>query len=144
MSDPKPATDTPPRPSPGLGMQWQMGIYQGALPGKGVSVPVPLELLEKRAAELLAPPSWDYLAGGAGSERTMKANLDALSRYQIVPRMLRDVSRCDLSLELLGRRLPAPLLLGPVGVQEIIHPDGDVASSRAAAARGVPVVRTPL
>jgi isopentenyl diphosphate isomerase/L-lactate dehydrogenase-like FMN-dependent dehydrogenase len=125
-------------------MQRQMEIYQGALTGKRQSIPVPIELLEKKAAEVLAPPAWDYLAGGAGGERTMKANLNAFSRWQIVPRMLRDISRRDLSVDLLGTRLPAPVLLGPVGVQEIIHPDGDLASAKAAASLRLPFVLSTL
>src|SRR5258708_38064046 len=54
--------------------------------------------------------------------------------------MLRDVSKRDLSVELLGARWPAPILLGPVGVQEIIHAGADVASARAAASLGLPFV----
>ena len=142
MSDNKSAPEQQSQRS--LAMQRQMEIYQGALTGKRLSVPVPIELLEKMAAEVLAPPAWDYLAGGAGGERTMKANLDAFSRWQIVPRMLRDISRRDLSVDLLGTRLPVPLLLGPVGVQEIIHPEGDLASAGAAASLGVPFVLSTL
>lgn len=144
MSEPTRAGEKDPALPPRGGIERQMEIYQGILTGKRLSVPVPLELLEKKAAEALAPPAWDYVAGGAGGERTMKANLDAFLRWQIVPRLLRDVSRRDLSVELLGSRLPVPVLLGPVGVQEIIHPDGDLASARAAAALGMPFVLSTL
>src|SRR5258708_6482752 len=58
--------------------------------------------------------------------------------------MLRDVSKRDLSVELLGARWPAPILLGPVGVQEIIHAGADVASARAAASLGLPFVLSPV
>ena len=58
--------------------------------------------------------------------------------------MLRDVSNRDLSVEVLGARLPAPILLGPVGVQEIIHSDADVASARAAASLGLPFVLSTM
>jgi L-lactate dehydrogenase (cytochrome) len=70
----------------------------------------------------------------------MRANLDAFTRWQIVPRMLRDVSARDLSVTALGNELPAPVLLAPVGVQSIVHRDGELASARAAAAQGVPFI----
>jgi lactate 2-monooxygenase len=134
-------------PKPGtasLGMQRQFEIYQLGLAGKNLSVPVALAQLEKKAAEVLPAPAYDYVAGGASGERTMRANLAAFERWSIVPRMLRDVSERDLSVELLGHMLPAPVLLGPVGVQGIIHRDADLASGRAAAALGVPFVLSTL
>jgi lactate 2-monooxygenase len=123
-----------------LGMQRQFEIYQLGLAGKKLSVPIPLAQLEKKAAEILSPQAYDYVAGGASGERTMRANLAAFDRWRIVPRMLRDVSERDLSIELLGRTLPAPVLLGPVGVQGILHADADLASARAAASLGIPFV----
>ena len=123
-----------------LGMQRQFEIYQLGLVGKKLSVPIPLAELEKKAAEVLTPQAYDYVAGGASGERTMRANLAAFDHWRIVPRMLRDVSERDLSVELLGHTLPAPVLLGPVGVQGILHADGDLASARAAASLGVPFV----
>ena len=124
----------------GPGMHRQSDIYQLGLTGKKLSVPIPIALLEAKAREVLPPEAYDYVAGSAGGERTVQANLEAFSRWQIVPRMLRDVSQRDLSVEVLGRLLPAPVLLGPVGVQGIIHPDAEVASGRAAAALGLPFV----
>lgn len=122
------------------GMQRQFEIYQLGLAGKKVSIPIPLAELEKKAAEVLTQQAYDYVAGSASGERTARANLAAFDRWRIVPRMLRDVSERDLSIELFGHRLAAPLLLGPVGVQSIIHPDGELAVARAAAALGVPFV----
>ena len=127
-----------------LGMQRQLEIYQLGLAGKKLSVPIPLAQLEKKAAEVLPAPAYDYVAGGASGERTMRANLAAFERWRIVPRMLRDVSQRDLSVELLGHTPPAPVLLGPVGVQGIIHPDADLASGRAAASLGIPFVLSTL
>ena len=127
-----------------LGMQRQFEIYQLGLAAKKLSVPIPLAQLEKKAAEVLPPPAYDYAAGGASGERTMRANLAAFDRWRIVPRMLRDVSQRDLSVEMLGRTLPAPVLLGPVGVQGIIHSESDLASARAAASLGVPFVLSTL
>jgi isopentenyl diphosphate isomerase/L-lactate dehydrogenase-like FMN-dependent dehydrogenase len=125
-------------------MQRQFEIYQLGLAGKKLSVPVSLAQLEKKAAEMLPAPAYDYVAGGASGERTMRANLAAFERWRIVPRMLRDVSERDLSIEMLGHTLPAPVLLGPVGVQGIIHPDADLASGRAAATLGIPFVLSTL
>ncbi len=127
-----------------LGMQRQFEIYQLGLAGKKISIPIPLAQLEKKAAEVLAPPAYGYVAGGASGERTMRANLAAFDRWRIVPRMLRNVSERDLSVELFGRTLPAPVLLAPVGVQGILHPESDLASARAAASLGVPFILSTL
>jgi lactate 2-monooxygenase len=84
-------------------------------------------------------PFW-YVAGGAGSGATVRANREAFDRWRLVPRMLRDVTNRSLATTVLGTDLPAPVLLGPVGVQSIIHPDGELATARAAAELGVPMV----
>jgi lactate 2-monooxygenase len=126
------------------GAERELQIYALGLSGGKPSVPVPLHLLEQKAREILAPRAYDYVAGAAGGEDTMRANREAFYRWRIVPRMLRDVSNRDLSVEVLGARLPAPILLGPVGVQEIIHSDADVASARAAASLGLPFVLSTM
>ena len=84
--------------------------------------------------------AWAYVAGGAGGEGTMRSNADALDRWRIVTRVLRDVSRRDLTVDLFGRTLPAPVLLGPVGVLALAHRDADLAVARAAATLGLPMV----
>jgi len=122
------------------GMQRQMEIYQLGLAGRRISVPTGISELERKAAEVLTPEAYDYVAGGASGERTMQANLMAFDHWRIVPRMLRDVSERDTKVELLGRNLPAPVLLGPVGVLNIVHPEAEVAVVRAAAALGLPFV----
>jgi lactate 2-monooxygenase len=132
-SVPKPSAASP-------GMQRQFEIYQLGLAGKGLSCPIPLSQLEKKAAEVLSAEAYDYVAGSASGERTARANLAAFDRWSIVPRMLRDVSQRDLSVELLGQTLPTPVLLGPVGVQNIIYAEGEVAVARAAASLGLPFV----
>ncbi len=115
-------------------------IYAGSLAGEKPELPIAVDALQQRAREALSVEAYGYVAGGAGAERTMQANLDALERRRIVPRMLRDVSRRSLACSLLGTSMPAPLLLAPVGVQSIVHPDGELASARAAAALGVPYI----
>jgi isopentenyl diphosphate isomerase/L-lactate dehydrogenase-like FMN-dependent dehydrogenase len=114
----------------------QMEIYQGARP----AVPVGLAALEQKARETLDPAAWDYVMGSAGAERTAAANLAAFDRWPIVPRMQRDVGSRDLAIDLFGTHIAAPVLLGPVGVQSILHPEGELPAARAAASIGVPFV----
>jgi isopentenyl diphosphate isomerase/L-lactate dehydrogenase-like FMN-dependent dehydrogenase len=122
------------------GLDRELEIYQRGLNGERPAVPVSLNQLEQKAKQLLTPEAYDYVAGAAGGEATARANLEAFYRWRIVPRMLRNVSQRDLSTELLGLQLPAPVLLGPVGVQGILHVDAELASARAAASLGLPFV----
>ena len=115
-------------------------IYARGLGGEQPSIPVSIAELERRAAEAMDPKAAGYVFAGAGSEATMEANRAAFARRRIVPRMLRDVAERDLSTTVLGTAMPAPLLLAPIGVQAIVHPDGELASARAAAALGLPLV----
>ena len=87
---------------------------------------------EAAARERLDPAAFGYIAGGAGSERTMRANLDAFERRPLRPRMLAGNDTRDVSVEVLGTRSPAPFLLAPIGVLSIAHPDGELAVARAA------------
>ncbi|HEX2433343.1 MAG TPA: alpha-hydroxy-acid oxidizing protein [Gaiellaceae bacterium] len=102
--------------------------------------PISPEEWEARAAESLEPGPFDYIAGGAGSESTMRANLEAFERRRLRPRMLTGNSERDISVEILGTKSPAPFLLAPIGVLSIAHPEGELAVARAAAATGVPIV----
>src|SRR5579864_8979923 len=104
MPDPSHSVPKPSTPSPG--MQRQFEIYQLGLAGKKLSIPIPLSQLEKKAAEVLTQQAYDYVAGSASGERTARANLAAFERWRIVPRILRDVSQRDLTVELLGQMLP--------------------------------------
>jgi L-lactate dehydrogenase (cytochrome) len=119
---------------------FQYGIYAGGLIDQRPELPISASALQERAHEKLSAEAYGYVAGGAGSERTMQANIDAFERWRIVPRMLRNVSQRDLATSVLDTAMPAPLLLAPVGVQSIVHPDGELASARAAAALGLPYV----
>lgn len=115
-------------------------IYAYGLSGQTPSVPVAVADLERHAQEAMDERAANYVFAGAGSEDTMRANHEAFARRRIVPRMLRDVAERDLSTTVLGTAMPAPLLLAPIGVQAIVHPDGELASARAAAALGVPMI----
>jgi len=124
----------------GAGRLRQIDIYVGGIRGRRQRIPVDGQALEDAARRYLRPEAFAYLAGGAGGEATMRANRAAFERWRIVPRMLRDVSRRDTSIELFGRRLPAPFLLAPIGVLELAHRLADLAVARAAAAEGVPMI----
>src|SRR3954469_3253408 len=87
----------------------QMQIYSAMLTGEKSAIPLPVAELEAAAGKILKPEAFDYVAGGAGGERTMRANLEAFDHWRIVPRMLRDVSQRDLSVEILEQKLPAPV-----------------------------------
>lgn len=113
----------------------QLEIYQ-----RGSAVPVSPEELERQAREALSGEAFGYLSGGAGGEDTMRANLDGFRRWRIEPRVLRDLSSRDWHTTLLNTPLPAPVLLAPLGVQGILHPDAELATARAAASLGVPII----
>ncbi|MDN3016339.1 lactate 2-monooxygenase [Paenibacillus sp. BSR1-1] len=103
-------------------------------------IPVSYEELEAKAKALLDAKPYYYVAASAGAEITAKQNNKAFEKWQIVPRMLCDTSKRDLSIELFGKKLAYPLLLAPVGVQSIVHPEGELASARGAAAMNVPFI----
>jgi L-lactate dehydrogenase (cytochrome) len=95
---------------------------------------------ERAAEEKLDAGAFGYIAGGAGAEETMRANLEAFRSWRLRPRMLAGNQVRDLSVEVLGLRSPAPFLLAPVGVLSIAHEEGEVAVAQAAASSGVPLV----
>ncbi|HEU4706624.1 MAG TPA: alpha-hydroxy-acid oxidizing protein [Solirubrobacterales bacterium] len=115
-------------------------IYARGLGGETPAIPVAVPELEERAMAAMGPRAANYVGAGAGGEETIRANREAFRRRRIVPRMLRDVSERDLSTAVLGTAMPAPLMLAPIGVQHGVHPDGELATARAAAAVGVPMI----
>jgi L-lactate dehydrogenase (cytochrome) len=118
----------------------QQQVYLDGVSGRAPRVSTDLTRLEAAAERVMRPEAFAYIAGGAGTGATMRANRAAFDRHRIVPRMLRDASRRDTSVELFGRRLGAPFLLAPIGVAEMAHRDADLATARAAAGEGVPMV----
>ncbi|MFD7645515.1 alpha-hydroxy acid oxidase [Kitasatospora sp. NPDC059795] len=99
---------------------------------------VPLTLAEHGALakSLLPAATWDFFEGGAGSEWSRRANLDAWRRYVLRPRVLVDVSTPDCGTELLGAPLAAPFGVAPMAYHQLAHPDGEIATARAAAEAG--------
>jgi lactate 2-monooxygenase len=95
---------------------------------------------EQAAREKLDDGAFGYIAGGAGAEETMRANLDAFRRWRIRPRMLTGNAARDISVNVLGMRSPAPFFLAPLGVLSIAHEEAEAGVGRASAASGVPLV----
>lgn len=123
-----------------IGREIQGRIYRAGLFGTRPVVPTSYDALEAAAQRRMSPQAWSYVHGGAGQQATVRANREALDRVRLVPRYLVDVEERDLSVELLGRRLSSPLLLAPIGVLEMAHPEAEYAVARAAAACDVPMV----
>jgi L-lactate dehydrogenase (cytochrome) len=119
---------------------FQNEIYLTGLTDVLPSLPVDLTRLPALARRRLPRAAYDYVAGAAGTGDTARANREAFRRWRIVPRMLRGAVTGDLTTHVLGQTLPAPVLLGPVGVMGILHPEGELAVGRAAASLGVPMV----
>ena len=128
---------TPSRP---YGVERQFQIYLERRQGKRPTLPIAFETLEQQAKAHLSPETWGFIADGAGSQDTMRANLAAFRRWRIVPRMLRDVAQRDLSVKLFSTSLPAPVLLAPIGAQSTVHPQAEVAVARAAASLNIPFI----
>ena len=125
---------------------YQMEIYGAGLHGQLPRFPIDYASLERAAVEVL--PSWvySYVAYGAGDGNTQRANVEAFSRYGIVPRMLVAPTERDLSVSLFDMQLPSPLFMPPVGVVGVCSQDlhGDIQVAEASAQTGVPMVASTL
>ena len=121
-------------------LDWQRKIYLDGFAGKAPAIPAGAIQLEQAAIKKMTPAAAAYIVGGAGQEQTMLANQKGFGQWQLVPRMLRNVENPDLSIEFLGQKLSAPILLAPIGVLEMAHPEADLAVARAAEATGVPYI----
>ena len=125
---------------------YQLEIYGAGLQGVLPRFPMAFAELEARAEQALAPSVLSYVAGGAGSEHTQRANVSAFRQWGLVPRMFVGAAQRDLSVELFGMRLPSPLLMAPIGVIALCAQDGqgDLATAAAAARTGVPMIASTL
>jgi lactate 2-monooxygenase len=125
---------------------YQNEIYLQGLAGVVPSLPMAFAELEAKAATALPPSVWTYVAGGAGNERTQRANCEAFDRWGLVPRMFVGARERDLTVELFGMTLPTPVFMAPIGVIGLCAQDGhgDLATARAAARTGVPMVASTL
>lgn len=121
----------------------QAGIYlNGMFADQRPEYTTDLAGLEEKARTALSAEALGYIVPSAGSGATARANSAAFDRWRIVPRMLRGGTHRDLSCEVLGTSMPAPVMVAPVGVQTLAHPEGELATVRAAAALGVPYVHS--
>jgi hypothetical protein len=119
-----------------------------------------LARLEREAKEELGHGAFYYVNGSAGVSATYEANLKALREWKIVPRMMKDATKRDLSVctvpqlggkigklrdqvipqvTLFGTKYTSPVVIAPIGVQGIVHPDAELATARAAKALGIPM-----
>ena len=140
----RPAEPAPEHPAEPAAEAFGLGrlreIFLAGVAGQRPTVPVDPERLARAARRAMSPLAWAYIAGGAGRERTMEANRRAFDRWRIVPRMLGGAGERDLGRRLFDLDLPAPLLLSPIGVLEMVHPEADRAVARAAAGLGLPMI----
>ncbi|MFB9973943.1 lactate 2-monooxygenase [Allobacillus sp. GCM10007489] len=123
-----------------IGNKIQYQIYSTMQNPDPDRFPVILEEWEELARKKLADGPYYYIAGGAGSEKTMQANSKAFTNREVIPRMLRNVDKRDLSVDLFGQKYPFPILQAPIGVQSIIHEEGEIGSALASAEMGVPYI----
>ncbi|HVL32697.1 MAG TPA: alpha-hydroxy-acid oxidizing protein, partial [Actinomycetota bacterium] len=98
--------------------------------------PLNIDEVEAIARDRLLEPVFDYYAGGADDEVTVRRNREAFARIVFLYRVLVDVSERDLTVDLLGTRLSFPVILAPTALHRMAHPDGEAATARAAAAAG--------
>lgn len=116
----------------------QLSIYvQGMFQNTRPEITTDLSRLESQAAANLSVEAMGYIVPSAGSGATAAGNLAAFDRWRLVPRMLRGSAERDLSCTVLGTKMAAPVMIAPIGVQTLAHPDGELATARAAAALGL-------
>jgi len=115
-------------------------IYAAGLADMRPALPTDLTRLEPLARRRLSDTAYGYVAGSAGTGATARANRAAFDRWRIVPRFLRDVSQPDLGVTVLGTTMPAPVILGPIGVLGLYHRDAELHVARAAGALGTPMI----
>lgn len=122
---------------------FQVGIYlDGMMNGQTPALTTNLAQLEGQAREVLEPEAMGYIVPSAGDGATTRANREAFDRWRIVPRMLRGAVERDHSCTVLGTSMTAPVMIAPVGVQTLAHPDGELATARAAAELGLTYIHS--
>lgn len=123
-----------PEPSETAHAQYQREIYAG------FSEPIlstRFSEWEAGARAQLPKSNFNYVYGAAGLGRTNAANVSAFERYRIKPSMLRDCTVRDTSVEIFGTKYASPIMVAPIGVQGIVHADGEEATARACASLGI-------
>jgi lactate 2-monooxygenase len=125
---------------------YQNEIYFKGLSGVLPTLPVDFKLLEQKAQALMPASVLSYVQGGCGDEFTQRHNVDAFNHWGLIPRMLVDSSKRDLSIELFGLKLPTPIFLSPIGVLGICTSNGhgDLDVAQASARTGIPMIASTL
>jgi lactate 2-monooxygenase len=125
---------------------YQLEIYLQGLSGVVPTLPMAYAGWEARAEAAMPPSVWSYVNCGAGDERTQRVNRTAFDNWGLMPRMLVGAKERDLSIDLFGVKLPSPIFMAPIGVIGLCSQDGhgDLATARAAARTGVPMVISTL
>ncbi|MFI9273516.1 alpha-hydroxy-acid oxidizing protein [Kitasatospora sp. NPDC052896] len=119
---------------------FQNVVYAEALKGIASRYPFDYPSIEEKAAKALPDWVYRYVSSAAGDGRTQRANVEAYSRYGIIPRMMTSPPERDLSTVLFGKKVDVPIFMAPIGMIGLCSPDfhGDVAAATAAGATGVP------
>ena len=104
------------------------------------SLPTNLRAIEVVARSKVEERVYAFISAGAGRGETLERNARAFRDWAIVPRVLHGAEEVDTTATVFGRELPVPILLGPVGMQRIVHPEGELATVRAAKRLGLPMV----
>jgi lactate 2-monooxygenase len=125
---------------------YQLEIYFRGLLGNVPPLPMSFAELEAKAEAAMSPSLWSYVAGGSGDERTQRVNVTAFDGWGLMPRMFVGANDRDLSVDLFGITLPSPVMMAPVGVVGLCAQDGhgDLATARAAARTGVPMIASTM
>lgn len=121
---------------------FQGRIYADGVKGITPALPTNLLQLEALAMRELSDEARGYIVSSAGDSSTARENRAALDRWRLVPGALAGVAQRSTQFDLLGQRALAPLMVAPVGVQTLAHPEGELATARAAAAIGVTYIHS--
>ena len=100
--------------------------------------------LEDLARAKVPRPSFDYIAGGAEDEVSLRRNREAYQRWALRPRVLVDVSKRDTSTTILGQRISMPVLVAPTAFHGLVHSEGEIATARGAATAGTIMVASAI
>jgi (S)-2-hydroxy-acid oxidase len=108
--------------------------FNQTLSGEMAQEPVNVNEFQELARRALPKMYFDFYNGGAEDQHTLRENKEAFQRITFQPRILVDVSRIDMSTTILGYPTSAPIMIAPTGMHKFAHPEGEVATARAAAA----------
>ncbi len=129
-------------PSPGSGQTAAAGSPQAPPRRTAPRAAPPVNLLEFEplARRRLSQMAYDYIAEGAADEITLRRNRESFNEIRLKPRVLRDVSQLDTSVELFNQKLKFPILLAPTAYHKMLHREGERATARGAGSAGATMV----